>query len=135
MSRSQGELHRSAEADIRQLHVELLKMGINDEQLADVWPDPGPEVPFAIRRQFWYANLIYQHQRLAIELSGLSVDQAKVWLRRALRSPIMRQYWAAGAEARREVLVPGTSEWRFAQLTDEIYDEWTDPPDPELRVA
>jgi hypothetical protein len=135
MSRSQGELHRSAEADIRQLHVELLTMGINDEQLADVWPDPTPDVPFAVRRQLWYANLIYQHQRMAVELSGLSVDQTKAWLRRALRSPIMRQYWATGAEVRQDVLIPGTPEWQFAQLTDEIYNELTDPPDSGLRAA
>ncbi len=135
LSRSQGELHRSAEADLRQLHVELLKMGINDEQLADVWPDPGPEVPFAVRRQLWYANLIYQHQRLATELSGMSIEQTKAWLRGAFRSPIMRQYWAAGSEIRAAILVPGTSEWQYAQLVDEIFDEPTEPPDTELRAA
>ncbi len=68
MSQTQAELHRSAEADLRRLHVELLRMAINDEGLGAVWPDPIARlIRTAVRRQFWYANLIYQHQRLAME--------------------------------------------------------------------
>ncbi len=135
LSRSQGELHRSAEADLRQLHVELLKMGINDSELADVWPDPDPGVPHEVRRKYWYANLVYQHQRLAMELSGASYEQSRIWIRRIFRSPIMREFWAATMEARDELLVPGTSEGLFAEMTNEILNEWTNPPDPGIRAA
>ena len=135
MSRSQGELHRSAEADLRQLHVELMKMGMNDSDLAEVWVDPDPSVPHGVRRKIWYANLIYQHQRLAMELSGISEEQSRTWMRRIFRSPIMREYWTMSAEAREELLIPGTPEWLFAEMTNEIVNEWTDPPDPGLRAA
>lgn len=137
MSQTQAELHRSAEADLRRLHVELLRMAINDEGLAAVWPDPDAH-PHEVRRQFWYANLVYQHQRLAVELSDISEDSVALILRRLFRNPIMRAYWKVAAEARSADFVPGTKEWRFAQMTDAIcreYDGNDDPPDRGLRLV
>lgn len=137
MSQTQAELHRSAEADLRRLHVELLRMAINDEGLAEVWPDPDAH-PHEVRRQFWYANLVYQHQRLAVELSDLSEDSIALILRRLFRNPIMRAYWKVAAEARSADFMPGTKEWRFAQMTDAIcreYDGDDEPPDRGLRLV
>ncbi len=129
MSQTQAELHRSAEADLRRLHVELLRMAIEDEHLGAVWPEPdGASYPHAVRRQFWYANLIYQHQRLAMEFSEYEEDRMRPALRRLFRSPLMREYWAAGAEARGSDLVPGTREWSSAQVVDEICREYDGDP-------
>ena len=36
----------------------------------------------------------------------------------------MREYWEAGAEAREALLIPGTFEWGFAEMTDSVYHEW-----------
>lgn len=137
MRQTQAELHRSAEADLRRLHVELLRMAIEDEGLGAVWPDAdGANYPHGVRRQFWYANLIYQHQRLAMEFSDYDADRMRPVLRRLFRSPVMRAYWAAGAEARACDLMAGTREWCSAQVVDEIcrdYDD--DPPTSGLRLA
>jgi hypothetical protein len=137
MSQTQAELHRSAEADLRRLHVELLRMAINDEGLAEVWPDPDLH-PHEVRRQFWYANLVYQHQRLAVELGEFSEEAIALILRRLFRNPIMRAYWKVASEARAADFIPGTKEWRFAQMTDAIcreYDDNDDPPDRGLRLV
>lgn len=135
MRQTQAELHRSAEADLRRLHVELLRMAIDDEGLGAVWPDAdSANHPHSVRRQFWYANLVYQHQRLAMEFSDYDADRMQPVLRRLFRSPVMRAYWVAGAEARACDLVPGTREWSSAQAVDEIcrgYDD--DSPTKGLR--
>lgn len=137
MSQTQAELHRSAQADLRRLHVELLRMAIEDEGLGAVWPDAGSaDHPHAVRRQLWYANLIYQHQRLAMEFSDYDENRMRPVLRRLFRSPVMRAYWAAGAEARACDLMPGTREWSSAQVVDEICREYDDdPPASEPRPA
>lgn len=135
MSQTQAELHRSAEADLRRLHVELMRMAIDDEGLGAVWPDPEAQ-PHSVRRQFWYANLIYHHQRLALELGQLDEEAISVILRRLFRNPIMREYWKAGAEPRAASLIPESKEWRLAQMTDVICGEYDDdPPDRGLRLV
>ena len=135
MSQTQAELHRSAEADLRRLHVELMRMAINDEGLGAVWDFP-EERPHAVRRQFWYANLIYHHQRLALELGQLDEDAISVVLRRLFRNPIMRDYWKTGAAPRAASLIPESKEWRLARLTDAICSEYDgEPPDRGLRLV
>lgn len=137
MSQTQAELHRSAEADLRRLHVELLRMAINDDGLGAVWQDPDDSThPHSVRRQFWYANLIYQHQRLAMELGDFGEEAVVSVLRRLFRNPIMRAYWKAAAEPRAADLVEGTREWLFAQTADAICREYDDePPDRGLRLV
>lgn len=135
MSQTQAELHRSAEADLRRLHVELLRMAIDDEELGAVWPDPDGQ-PHSARRQFWYANLIYHHQRLALELGQLDEEAISVILRWLFRNPIMREYWKSGAEPRAASLIRESKEWQLAQLTDAICSEYDDePPDRGLRLV
>src|SRR5262249_55034029 len=51
------ELHRTAMADLRGLHIQLIRMSIDDPDLAAVWPPLGTEVPTARNRQYLYANL------------------------------------------------------------------------------
>jgi hypothetical protein len=136
MSRTQAELHRSAEADLRSLHVELLKMAISDEELGKVWPDPDAEtVSHSVRRQFWYANLIYQHLRLALELGSYNDESTRAMIRNLFKSPVMRSYWKAGIAVRAATLVPESREWVFAKMADEIYLEMLDPPDQNLRLV
>ncbi|HEY3870297.1 MAG TPA: DUF6082 family protein [Actinocrinis sp.] len=136
MSRTQEELHRSAEADLRTLHMELLKMAINDDELGRVWPDPDPAtVPHSTRRQLWYANLVYQHSRLALELGNSGIEPTREMVRNLFRSPIIRDYWQSGAQVRATTLTPGTTEWDFAQMADEIFGEMPDPPERDLRIV
>lgn len=48
MIESRRMLQRSAEATLRSLHLELLKLSISDPRLAAVWPQPGRRPPAAL---------------------------------------------------------------------------------------
>jgi hypothetical protein len=73
IERSSEELRRSAGADLRMLHIELMKMSIADPVLAKVWPDPVIGDDDIARRQLLYANLIFQN--LSLSLSAQRRDR------------------------------------------------------------
>jgi hypothetical protein len=122
MKASNGELHRSAEADLRTLHVELIRMAIDDPQLAAVWPEFEPGLSTERNRQYMYANLIIQHVWLNLQIGNYSNDEARGMLRYMLSNPIMRNYWRA-SESIRQWLVADTPEQLFARMVDDLYCE------------
>jgi len=123
LDRLRGELYRSAEADLRSLHLELVKMSIDDPELAAVWPPLKPGLPPELDRKYLYANLIYQHVWLSLRIADYSERRIQNQMRYLFMSPIMRDYWRAAATARTS-LVPGTEEHRFAQVADEVCQEY-----------
>jgi hypothetical protein len=129
MTKSHNELHRSAEADLRMLHVELIKMSIADPQLAEVWPEFEPGLSVERNRQYLFANLVYQHFRLALQIGDYTDDEIRSNLRYMFSSPVMRAYWAASAHTRGAIVLPETEEGRFAQLAEHIYRD-CDPTQP-----
>jgi hypothetical protein len=104
---TQAELHRSAEADLRHLHLDLVKMSISDPELAMVWPKvtSSPER----HRQFQYANLILQHAWLQLKTTDYSEAELQSTLRYLFSSPILREYWITTKEFRNRILVSGSS--------------------------
>ncbi len=135
MKRTQEELHRSAEASIRMLHVDLLKMSIDDHELAEIWPKLPTEVPYSLARQFRYINLVIQHHRLAFEIGPYGEEEIRSALRYLLQSELVRAFWQATSSARLISLVPDTAEWQFAQIVNAVYEEEPDPPGPDLIAA
>jgi hypothetical protein len=124
LQRTQGELYRSAEADLRKLHVELVKMAIQDDELATVWPSFGPEIGVARNRQYLYANLLLQHTRLQVRVGDIGPAQMQTSLRYLFKNPIMRRYWKDTADSRSGILVPGTPEYVFDHEADKICREY-----------
>ena len=120
---AQTELYRSAEANLRKLHLELIKMSIDDPDLAGVWPNTTPEISYRQQRQHLYANLIYQHVLLSLRISDYPIDQVHNSLRNLFSSQVMRDYWKT-ASTYRAALVPGSREYQFAALADEICREY-----------
>jgi uncharacterized protein DUF6082 len=121
IERSNDELRRSAEANMRMLHFELVRMSIDDADLAGVWPHParvGDDI--TARRRFSYANLIYQHLALSMRMAGESDDAVRKQLRYLFRSEAMREYWRATVEERAAMLDPGGDEQRIARLSDQV---------------
>ncbi|MEV0263081.1 DUF6082 family protein [Streptomyces sp. NPDC050617] len=118
MRRSAGELHRSAEADLRRLHMDLLKMSIENPELAAVWPEYAPGLSTVQNRQYNYANLLYCHYMLAHRLELLAEHEVFGHLVDLVKSPVFRDYWEAGRQARHSIAVD-TQEYRFARLVDE----------------
>jgi hypothetical protein len=122
---SRGELHRTAEASLRMLHVEMIKMSIDDPSLAAVWPALDPQASPERERQYQYANLIYLHAWLSLRIGDYTTEQVQNTLRRLFTSPLMREYWRAASRARM-ALVPGTEEYEFAEVADKICEEYED---------
>lgn len=134
MERSQGELRRSAECDIREQHVTLLKMAMDDDDLAEVWPDYNAGLSAKARKQYKYANLVIQHQRMLFELGVFDSADAKGMLHYLMTSPVIRSFWEACMVARQVIVNESSSEWLFNQLIDAAYHE-TRPPEPPFTPA
>jgi hypothetical protein len=113
------ELQRSAAAELSMLHLEILKMSINDPQLAEVWPEFRPDLPNEVNRQFLYANIIYQFHWTSLKLNKATDEEVLGSMRYLFTSSKMRKYWAAADRARAS-LDPGSPEYNFARKLDEI---------------
>jgi len=117
------ELRRSADANLRMLHFELLKMAIDDPALAEVWPDPANVANEQHGRQLLYANLVFQHLSLSMLVAGYDDEQIREALRYTFDSSLMREYWRLAQRARARTQVPGSDAWRVARLGDEVLAE------------
>ena len=131
MDKSQGELKRSAEADIRTLHVQLIKMSMDDEDLAEVWPQYRVNITPKLSKQYKYANLVLQHQRMLYELGYYTAADVRAMLHYLFASPVMRSYWEGRMVARQVFEVTGNAESTFDQIVDQAYRE-TCPPEPPV---
>jgi len=125
------ELHRTAEGLIRLLHVQLVKMAIDDPELNIVWPPlPIPEGPLA-RKHYQYANLIIQHQWLMLSTGTYREEDVRQLLRQLFTSPFLREYWAALEEVRAMGIAPDSAEWAFTRLVNEVFNEQVGQPTEE----
>jgi hypothetical protein len=118
------ELRRSAEANVRMLHVHLIGMAISDPLLAAVWPSSSAAVTPERHRQYLYANLILQHARQHPLLVSYTDEEFVRNLRHLFASPIIREFWRSTAAAREQLLVPGTDEFIFVERADVICREY-----------
>lgn len=134
LSKSHRELHRSAEADLRRLHMELVKMAIDDPSLADVWSAFRGEVSPEQRRQYLYANLIFSHYFLNYKLEIVTEAEMRGHLREMVRNPIFREYWVA-AEPGRRPLAEDSMESHFGALVDEAMAAAPHEPPDDLQAA
>jgi hypothetical protein len=123
MHGNHAELRRTAEANLRMVHVEMLKMSIIDPELAEVWPAFEPGLSVEKNKQYLYANIIYQYHFASLRLGEYSREQVLGSLRYLFTSPLMRSYWSAAACARTS-LEPGTAEFEFAQQVDLVCREY-----------
>jgi hypothetical protein len=113
------ELQGSVAANLSAMHLEILKMSIDDQELADVWPAYAPGLSATQNRQYLYANVIYQFHWTSLKLNKASDREVLASMRYLFTSPTMRGYWAA-AEHGRTSLEPGSPEHAFVQKLDEI---------------
>ena len=124
---SREELRRSAAANLRNLHVQLTQMQMNDPALAEVWNDwPGQE-PSTVR-QFLFANLTYSQLVLIHEWGDMTEDEILAHARRLLRSPVFQRYWILSREAK-QLLPSESSEGLFSRYFDQALREQTHEDD------
>ena len=124
LNHANEELYRTAEANLRRLHLELIRMAIDDDLLAEVWPRAAPDISPERHRQYLYANLVVQHTWLALRIGDYRQADIEAGLRHIFRAPLMREFWAATAQFRKVNLVVGNSEYAFAGIVDEICSEY-----------
>jgi hypothetical protein len=123
LTRNHSELERTAEANRGLLHLEILKLAIDDPALAEVWPAFEPGLTIEQNRQYLYANIIYQFQRTWMKVGGHSDEEVLDAMRYLFTSPIIRDFWRAAAYARSS-LVPGTEEYGLARKVDVLWREY-----------
>lgn len=111
---SRTELHRSAEADMRNLHVQLTQMAMADPSLAEVWTKHEGESDNA-RRQHLFANLVFNHFALALSWGSYSEDDLIIYARDLLENPAFLRYWNA-TRAHKSELPPDSSEGRLFRV-------------------
>lgn len=119
---SHQELHRAAEVNIRHLHVDLMKMAIDDPVLAELWPLAHTGLAPERLRQYFYANLMLQHIRLNLRIG--SHEEIESEIRYVFGNPIMRMYWMETAPARSTLLEPDSEETRFWRLATDVCNEY-----------
>jgi hypothetical protein len=141
LAQAQAALHRSSQADIRALHVDLIKLAIADPALAEVWPALQPGLDLDRNRQFLYANLAIQHTWLHLKVLEITEEEARNLLGYLFTSPLIREYWAATQSSRAGFLVAGTAEFGFTRMVDEVYREqmtrlgWRQPGTADQEAA
>jgi Family of unknown function (DUF6082) len=119
---SRDALSRAVEADLRSLHLQLIKMSLDDPLLASVWPEVAPGTTETRRRQYLYVNLILQHARFASDLGRYDEVAIGGYLRYLLASPVIQEYWSA-SRAARDASTLDPRELRFVRLVEEVYRE------------
>jgi hypothetical protein len=133
LTASRDELRRSAEADLRGLHMQLTQMVMDDPSLAEVWNDfPGSSE--AMLRQHLFANLTFNHFVLAYSWESQSEADLLAYARNLLRSPAFRRYWDAARTAKSAV-PPMTTEGQVFRIFERAFAELRRQGDPSGGVA
>lgn len=121
------EQRRSSEIALRALHVDLIKMAIDDNELAEVWPPLAPGVPET--RKDHYCNLILNLQKVAYEAKTIEEAELRGALAYLMRSNDMYDFWTKVRATRVEITEGDTGEDFFTALVDDAYTA-ARPPNP-----
>jgi hypothetical protein len=113
------EQRRSSEIALRSLHVDLIKIALDDQELAEVWPPLAPGVPET--RKDHYCNLILNLQKVAFEAGTIEEVELRGALAYLMRSPDMRRFWTKVRATRAEITEGDAAEDFFTTLVDEAY--------------
>ncbi|WP_433612846.1 DUF6082 family protein [Dactylosporangium sp. CA-139114] len=115
------ELFRTSESTLRALHMQLLRMAIDDEDLAEVWPEYRPEITPRQRKQFLYANLVLSHVNLSYRIAD---RDERVWLEtivEVFESPVVQQFWESVRETRLRVREGDPLSREFDRMCEEAF--------------
>jgi hypothetical protein len=114
------EQRRGGEIALRALHTDLIKMAIDDSELAEVWPPISPGVPET--RKDHYCNLILNLQKVAYEASTIQLDELRGALAYLMRSADMYAFWTKARATRVDITAGDAEEDQFTALVDAAYE-------------
>jgi hypothetical protein len=123
MAQSRSQRDQQTEVSVRQLHVALTRMAIDNPHLAEVWPRTTMEDPVT-QSQYMYANLLLQHAWLQYTTGVATREEMISNLRYLFASPKMRAFWGTTANSRRSIYVEDTTEASLAAVANEIWREY-----------
>ncbi len=113
------EQERNSELALRQLHTDLIRMAIDDPELAAVWPPMAPGVQSG--RTDHYCNLILNLQKVAYEAGTIEKPELAGVLHYLMSSPQMYSFWTKVRSARLAVTGGDAGEDFFTAEVDTAY--------------
>nr|WP_221382352.1 DUF6082 family protein [Actinoplanes polyasparticus] len=127
LENAEKALRRSADVDMRNLHMSLMRMAIDDPVLAEVLPSYGRTDEKA-RRQYLFSNLLLQCIWLQYTAGTASREEMVSGMRHLFTSNKMREYWRETASIRYKIYVDGAQESSLATIADAIWHEHEGQP-------
>jgi hypothetical protein len=121
LERSSAELRRAADTGMRTLHLDLVRLSMDDAALAQVWPGTAT-LDETRRREYIYANLIFQQFAYSTQLADHADEEICQAVRHLFSSPVIRSYWdfsRAERETLRTLTPPAYA--RVERLADEVW--------------
>jgi hypothetical protein len=115
-----GELHRTSEALLRGLHMGLMRLAMEDEEIATLWPSCSADAPPGRNKQYLYINQVISLQYLALE-SGYPRAMIEANLAAFFTQPVWRAFWEDTQPERATRTPPGTLEADFFVIVERAY--------------
>lgn len=117
------ELAKASGASLRQLHINLQQMAINDPDLQEVWNYVDLKSDKE-RKQHAYVNLILSHWENNFATGSLSEKQLKTSLGRYMASPVFRAFWERNRTFRQNMATAGNEgALKFHQIAEDAFNE------------
>ncbi len=123
---------RSSEISLRQIHTDIIKMAIDDDELLEVWPEVYPGA--SETRKDHYCNLVLNLQKVAYETRTIELDELRGALRHLMTSRDIYSVWAKARAARAAVTGGDEAEDFFTAEVDAAFAA-TRPPPPQSLAA
>lgn len=119
------ESKTNREQKLRTLHLELLKMSLDDPDLMDCWGHFSDASDQNIRRQHLYVNLIFSHWQMVFEIGYLCEPELREMASSLFTGSIGRDFWLNSRQIR--ILSSTTPRAkRFHRIIDEEYRKAVD---------
>lgn len=132
------EMATTREQSLRVLHVDLLRIALDDPLYMDCWGSFSSAAEQDAQRQHVYVNMIVSHWQTTYEIRGMDDTQLRAITESLFTGVPARRFWRDAREAR---LRTATSQrvQRFTTIVDESYQaalrQHPAPPEPTARVT
>lgn len=111
---------RGNEVALRQMHMQIIEMAINDPELGRVWPDISPGDPES--RIDHYCNLVLYLQKVAFDVGTIDLAELRGALTYLMQSDSIYSFWTRSRIARLDIVVGDEEEEFFHKEVERAYE-------------